>query len=181
MNKSNQFWIRVILVFFVIIVIVLLGRFIMLPDSWDEYGYYRGDYIQEEASKTMNYGTNESCSSCHEEVYELISSSKHKKLSCEICHDTLKGHAKDSKKIAKMKMRKGKNQISLCLKCHQTIIGRSKNFPTIVSAKEHLEKQNVKTTHTCDQCHTVHAPLENINHITQMKTLREAINDKKIK
>ena len=36
----------------------------------------------------------------------------------------------------------------------------------------HLEDLDVKLTHTCDQCHTVHAPLENINFVNALKKAR---------
>lgn len=177
MSKPNQFWIRVVLVFFAIIGIVLVGRIMMLPDSWGEYGYYRGAYIDQEAHKDMKYGTNQSCIVCHGEVNELASHSKHKQLSCEVCHSAVSEHIKGGKKFAIMPSKRGKEQISLCLKCHQQTIGRSEKIPTIISAKQHLEEQNVKLTHTCDQCHTVHAPLENINHVKKMRSLKEALNE----
>lgn len=175
MDGPNQFWIRVVLVFFGIIGIVLLGRVIMLPDSWGEYGYYRGAYIDQEAHKAMKYGTNQSCNECHSEVNELAAHSKHKRLSCEICHSSVSEHAKDGKKIANMPIVTGEEQISLCLKCHQQSIGRPDNFPVIISVEQHLEEQNVQLTHTCDQCHTVHAPLENINHVKKQRSLKEAL------
>lgn len=177
MNGKNQFWLRVILVFFAIIGIVLLGRVIMLPDSWGEYGYYRGDFIDQEAHKDMKYGTNESCRKCHGEVYELKEHSSHNRLSCEVCHAPVVEHVKEGKKFANMPTKKGEYQISLCLKCHQKTIGRPEKFP-MIDQKTHLSEQNVKSTHTCDQCHTVHAPLENMKHVKKMRSLKEALNEK---
>jgi hypothetical protein len=177
MEKPNQFWMRIVLVLFGIIGIVLLGRAIMLPDSWGQYGYYRGAYVDQEANKVMSYGTNNSCNECHSEVNELASHSKHKRLSCEICHSAVTDHVKDGQKFADMKTAKGEEMISLCLKCHQQTVGRTGKIPTIVSAKQHLTEQNVKLTHTCDQCHTVHAPLENMNHVKNMRTLKETVNE----
>jgi len=179
MGDPYLFLKRVILVFVVIIALVIIGKQIMTPYSWGKYGYYRGDYINEEASRDLVYGTNESCKSCHEEVYDLKSRSSHKRLLCEACHAPVKEHIKDGKKFAEMPVKKGETQISLCLKCHQAVVGRPKKFPMIEFPK-HLEEQNVKITHTCDQCHTVHAPLENINHIKKMReSLKEVLEDEK--
>jgi len=177
MNGANQFWIRLVIVFFAIIATVLLGRLIMLPESWGEYGYYRGAYIGEEAHKEMKYGTNESCKECHAEVSELKHNSSHDKLSCEMCHAPVSEHIENGKKFADMPVKQGEPQIELCLNCHQKTIGRAERFP-MIDYKLHLEKLDVKSTHTCNQCHTVHAPLENINHVKRLRTLKEVVDEK---
>lgn len=178
MDGPNQFWIRLVLVFIGIIAIVLLARIVMVPESWGEYGYYRGNYINEEADRSLVHGTNESCKSCHADVYELKDHSTHKRLSCEACHAPVQEHIKGGQKFADMPVKKGEAQVSLCLKCHQSIVGRPEKFP-MIEYPGHLEEQNVKTTHTCDQCHTVHAPLENINHVKEMRnSLKGALDEK---
>jgi len=166
-----MFYLRLLLVFLGIIALVLIGRVIFVPDSWGEYGYYRGGYIEQEASLELVYGTNESCKNCHEEVYDLKLESTHKRLSCEICHGPVNAHAKDGKKIAVMPVRKNEKQIELCLTCHTKVVGRPQKFP-MIEYPEHLVDLDVKTTHTCDQCHTVHAPLENMNFIKAIKKNR---------
>jgi len=171
MSDPSAFGKRVILVFVAIVALVFFGRLIMLPDSWGEYGYYRGAYIDEEASRKMVYGTNESCKSCHEEVYELKNHSVHKRLSCELCHAPIGEHVKDGKKFANMPTIGKKDLVKQCLKCHQKIVGRPSKMPQI-DYKDHLEEKGVKLTHTCDQCHTVHAPMENINEMKRLRTLK---------
>ena len=177
MSNPNQFWIRIVLVFVGIIAIVLVGRMIMLPDSWGEYGYYRGAYIDQEAHKSISYGTNKSCQECHSNVYDLAQHSKHKRLSCEICHAPITDHIKDGQKIATMPTKQGKEQVELCLRCHKKIVGRSPKIKTIISAKDHLEEKGVKLDHSCNQCHTVHAPFENINEVKKLRSLKEALNE----
>ena len=166
-----MFYLRLVLVFLGIIALVLIGRAIMVPESWGEYGYYRGDYIAQEASRDLVYGTNISCQNCHEEIYDLKFAGTHKRLSCEICHGPVTAHVKGGKKIADMPIDKGDKQISLCLTCHKKVVGRPEKFPMIEHI-EHLEELDVKLTHTCDQCHTVHDPLENMNIIKKMHKLR---------
>lgn len=174
---AYSFIIRLILVFIAIIAIVFLAREAMLPKSWGEYGYYRGDTIKEEANKKLVYGTNDSCKSCHAEVYDLKSHSSHQRLSCEMCHAPVGEHVKDGKKFAKMPYMAKDSQVDLCLRCHQKVEGRPEKF-AMIEYPAHLEEQKVKTTHTCDQCHTVHAPLENIKHVKKMRTLKEALDEK---
>jgi len=173
-----MFYLRLILVFVGIIALVLIGRAILVPDSWGEYGYYRGGYIAEEASRDLVYGTNASCIECHEEVNELKAHGTHKRLSCEICHGPVVDHAKDGKKIGDMPVKKGKEQIGLCLTCHKKVVGRPAKFP-MIEYPGHLNDEDVRETHTCDQCHTVHAPLENINYVKKMRkamTLKQEVS-----
>jgi nitrate/TMAO reductase-like tetraheme cytochrome c subunit len=176
-DNSKVFAIRLLLVLVGIIALVVIGRKIMLPKSWGEYGYYRGDYINEEANRNMKYGTNDTCKSCHEEVYQLKAHSVHKNLSCEMCHAPIVEHVKEGKKIAKMPSVQNKEQIALCLSCHQEGIGRPKNFP-LIDHQKHLRDQKVKPTHSCDQCHTVHDPMENITHARKITTLKEVVDER---
>ena len=171
MSNPYSFSRRIVLVLVAIIALVYFGRMLMLPDTWGQYGYYRGAYINEEASRKMVYGTNESCKSCHSEVYELKSHSVHKRLSCELCHAPIGEHVKNGKKIADMPIISKKGLVKQCLKCHQKIIGRPSKMPQI-EYKEHLEEKGVKLTHTCDQCHTVHAPMENIKETKRLRALK---------
>lgn len=171
-----QFTYRLALVFVVIIALVLVVRTLMLPDSWGKYGYYRGDAVDEEASRALVHGTNESCKTCHEEVFDIKHAGVHQRLSCESCHAPVTDHVADGEKIADMPVGKGENQTALCLTCHQQVIGRPETFP-MIDVKTHLEEMEVSATHECNRCHTVHAPLESINYVKKMRTLRERITD----
>ncbi len=172
MDSPTDFTKRLLLVFAGIIALVVIGRMIILPDSWGEYGYYRGDYVDEEASRAMVYGTNDSCRNCHEEVYDMKRAGVHKRLSCEICHAPVSEHVLNDKKFADMPVKKGEPQRELCLTCHQSAQGRPETFAMIQFPK-HLEDQKVKTTHECNRCHTVHAPLESMKYIEVLRKRRE--------
>ena len=175
MDSPYSFAKRLSLILLLIIIIVLVTRFIVLPDSWGEHGYYRANYINEEANKSLIYGTNDSCKSCHEEIYDMKKQSTHERLSCEVCHAPVSEHVKNGQKFKDMLVSKHENQTELCLKCHQNVQGRPEKFPMIDFPK-HLEEQNVKTTHDCNQCHTVHDPLESMNYIRKLRTLREEVS-----
>jgi len=175
----NAHVVKSFLIVFGIIGTILVARSIVMPDSWGKYGHYRADYIDEEASRAIKYGQNDSCMSCHEEVVELKNEGKHKRLSCEMCHSPLSEHVKDGKKFADMHVAKDDDLDKTCLRCHQTnVIGRPKDFPTI-DKKEHLKSKRVRADHHCNQCHTVHHPLETINEAKKLahKNLREAVEN----
>jgi len=169
-----------LLIVFGIIGTVLIGKHFFTPDSWGKYGHYRADYIDEEASRPIKYGQNDSCKKCHEEVNELKDEGHHKRLSCEICHSPLSEHIKDGKKIGDMRVAKGDELDAMCLRCHQAgVVGRPANFPT-VDKKEHLKDKKVRADHHCNQCHTVHKPMENINEAKRMsRNLLEVLENEK--
>lgn len=171
MESPYSFSKRLVLVFLIIIAVVAFARVLILPESWGEHGYYRGDFIEEEALKPLVYGTNDSCKSCHEEVYEMKHAGAHERLSCEVCHAPVTAHVRGGEKFADMPVRRGESQRELCLKCHQNVVGRPEKFP-MIDYPLHLEEQNVKTTHDCNQCHTVHDPLESMNYVKRLRTMR---------
>jgi len=176
----NSHIIKSFIILFGIIGAILIGKVLLTPESWGKYGHYRADYIDEEASRSTHYGQNESCSKCHDEVNELKDSGKHKRISCEVCHSPLSEHIKDGKKFADMRVAKGDEIDATCLKCHQKgVIGRPAHFPTI-DKTEHLKEKRVRADHNCNQCHTVHHPMENINEAKKMsRNLLEVIQDEK--
>jgi len=176
MNSPFSFTKRLILIFIAIIVLVIMGREYFLPDSWGMYGNYRGNAVHEEANRSLVYGTNNSCGSCHEEVYDMKRVGVHHRLSCEICHAPVTEHVDGNKKIADMPVKIGDAQSKLCLTCHQKVLGRSEKFPMIEYPK-HLEDQDVKLTHDCNICHTVHAPLESMKYIKKLRTLKEKVQE----
>ena len=174
MSSPYSFSIRLILIFVGVIVLVVVARILILPESWGEYGYYRGDSINEEASHPLVHGTNDSCKACHEELYGMKKAGAHQRLSCEACHAPVTEHVYDGKKFADMPVRKGMTQTTLCLKCHQSVLGRPEKFP-MIAYPAHMEEQEVKLTHDCNRCHTVHAPLESMKYVKRLRSLREGV------
>lgn len=176
-EKPNAFWQRAVLVFVAIIGLILLGRSVFVPDSWGELGYYRADAIKDELAKPLVHGQNESCRECHAEVYDMKQASAHARLACESCHAPVSGHVNEAgEKIADMPRKLGEPQVELCLSCHQKTMGRPEKFP-MIDHIQHLEEQKVRTDHSCDQCHTVHAPLENIKKSKGLfKTLAQEVS-----
>jgi len=142
----------------------LLLKAQLIPDSFGLYGPYRGDAIDEEAQRDLRHGTSASCFGCHPYEATIHLEGDHQTISCEFCHSTYADHIANGKKIRTLPVKKGTEITTLCLRCHnREIKARSTVVIKTVGMPDHLAKQNVKITHTCNQCHHVHAPLKYIN------------------
>jgi cytochrome c553 len=147
----------------------------LIPDSFGKYGHYRADAIDEETQRPIRHGTNTSCLKCHAYEAAIHLKGRHKTISCEFCHGTYADHINNGKKIGALPVKKDTEITTLCLRCHNTEIkARSQAVIKTVAMPEHLESQKVKVTHTCNQCHHVHAPLKYINRAKQITGLMEA-------
>jgi len=162
----------------------LLFKQLLLPDSFGQYGPYRADAIEEQAQILPRHGTNESCFKCHEYEARGHKKGKHQTISCEFCHGPYADHViaheseygnKGFKKSGTLPVKKEGEITTLCLRCHNTEIkARSEEVIKTVAMPEHLEKQNVKLTHNCNQCHHVHAPLRYIIQAKKITGMMEA-------
>ncbi len=163
---------RIILVFSSVIVMAGIGLVVkaqLIPESFGVYGAYRADAIEEEVQRPIRHGTNASCLGCHKYEANIHLQGLHKTISCEFCHGTSADHVRDGKKIGTLPVKKEGEITTLCLRCHNTEIkARSKVVIKTVAMPAHLREQNVKETHSCNQCHHVHAPLKYINRAKQI-------------
>ncbi|MDD9302500.1 MAG: hypothetical protein HUK40_09200 [Desulfobacter sp.] len=147
---------------------------LLVPKSFGVYGPYRADAIDEETMMPIRHGTNASCYSCHGYEAKVHKAGLHKTISCEFCHGPYAGHVKENKKTAALPVKKGKEIITLCLRCHNTEIkARSEQVIKTVAMPDHFKAQQVKLSHTCNQCHHVHAPLKYINRAKAITGLTE--------
>jgi len=166
---------RIIVGLIVIVALGLAGKKLLAPKSFGVYGHYRADAIEEAATVEIRHGTNASCLSCHAFEAQIHLSGKHSTISCEFCHGPYADHAKDGKKIGTLPVKTGEEIKTLCLRCHNRAIqARPGDVIKTVIMPAHLEEQKVKTTHLCNQCHHVHAPLRYINHAKRIVGMQEA-------
>ncbi len=172
MSWFDDYLKRLLILLIGVAIISVVAIIFFKPSSWGEYGNYRGDALKDEALKPLVYGDNLSCFSCHKEVNELSNKSAHKRLSCELCHTPLSEHVKDGKKFKDAVVASKERQNELCLLCHKKVLGRDGEFP-VVDPKRHLEVLEVKPDTSCNKCHTVHAPMESIDYIKNLRELRE--------
>jgi len=165
---------RIILGLVAVAVLGLIGKTLLTPKSFGTYGYYRADAIEEEAAREIRHWTNEPCFSCHAYEANIHLKGLHKTISCEFCHGPYADHVKEGRKEGTLPVRKGDEITVLCLRCHNKAIqARPGEVIKTVTMPEHLFDQQVKLTHTCNQCHHVHAPLQYINRAKKIMGMRE--------
>lgn len=158
-EKGKRIGLTALIVVAALAIVATIAR----PSDWGEIGHYRTSAIDDELKRAFTNRGNSSCRECHENIYELKGTDAHKTLECEGCHGAYSAHIDAAgKKFADMPASRKERQIELCLACHKHAPGRSTELIKLIYYPAHLRDQNVRLTHTCDQCHTVHAPLETI-------------------
>ncbi len=170
---KSKYLLKVIVILVIIIVFGTILKIIFTPKDFGNHGslfykFYRLSAIDDELKRPIKHYTNSSCIKCHPVESNMQLSSVHKTVSCEFCHGTGASHINlKGKYVGKAIVVKGKELISQCLRCHNgKIIARKirKVVKTIIYP-DHLKNMKVKLSHSCDQCHVVHAPMKNINQV----------------
>lgn len=123
-----------------------VARHFLVPESFGEFGWYRGAALTELRVQPTVYGGHEACGDCHEEVAATKAASKHRSVPCESCHGALGAHVEDAGRVPE-KLGDGR----FCLRCHADDPARPAKFPMVLEA-EHSEGQS------CLECHKPHAP-----------------------
>jgi hypothetical protein len=138
------------------VVALVLGRSLFLPESWAQFGSYRGANVAEQRDHPVRHGGNESCRACHEEESDTLAEAGHESLACESCHAPLAVHARGDETIGEMPVRRSSE---LCNRCHQALDARPAQFPQI-NPKQHVEENGEQLSATvCFECHEAHSPL----------------------
>jgi len=144
---------RVALVLVVAVTAIILGRGLLVPRSYGDYGAYRGDNVVEQAAiREPRHGGPDSCTSCHAKQAQERAAGGHKRVSCEVCHGPLATHVQAGAVKAKMAVDRS---YQLCARCHRKVEGRPEKFPQVVP------DQHVPTAlepGVCEQCHNPHSP-----------------------
>ena len=93
--------VRLLVLVAVFAIVVIAAKKFLMPDSFYQYGHYRGNAVAEIASKVPKLQGSASCQSCHKEVYAEWTSGMHRKATrdgvvqgvvikngpnCEVCH-----------------------------------------------------------------------------------------------
>ncbi|MBI2967809.1 MAG: hypothetical protein HYY40_08350 [Bacteroidetes bacterium] len=77
---------RLILVFAIFIGIFYTVRSYFVPESWGEFGHYRGNAIREIAALETKYADIKTCIECHKENAGLLAEGEHASIKCQTCH-----------------------------------------------------------------------------------------------
>ena len=168
MEHTKHLW-RAVLILVFVIVGYLLGRGFLVPASFGQYGYYRGDNLKEQMDiRVPNHGNGpEACAYCHEDKVEVVAETPHNVINCETCHGPLRTHVKYDSIEAFLKDpgsfdRTHEMEIhsaqELCIKCHDYQLAKPKGYTTIVVV-EHLEERDMELgPDVCFECHDPHDP-----------------------
>ena len=137
------------------LIALVLGRSVFIPETWGDYGSYRGANVAEQSAVPLQHGGNASCRECHPDEFETVTEGSHGSLACESCHAPLALHVADGDKVADMPMRL---EAVLCLNCHLLMDARPASQPQI-NPRQHVEEQDAEYSETvCFECHEPHEP-----------------------
>jgi len=138
--------VRLVLLTVLIIASYAVARMFLKPDSFGEFGHYRGAALAERAALEPVYAGAKACAECHEEVIALQDRHEHRRISCESCHGPARPHVKDPD------IKTAAIPETLCLRCHAEEPARPVAHKQIV-AKDHYDG-------ACLECHLPHHPKE---------------------
>lgn len=138
---------RILLLFLAFIGLFLLVRHFLIPDTFGQYGHYRGESLNDNSSIEMVYADKEDCLACHPDISENLESEMHAGLSCLICHGPGREHAEDPQ-LGNITKESGRE---FCGRCHDINPARPIDvvFQVDIQA-HHSEKTN------CIDCHDPH-------------------------
>lgn len=140
---------RVGLLLVLVLAAFALVQQMSVPKSFGEYGYYRGDNVDEWAGMPVSYADEtKTCASCHAERYQTLKQAVHGQLSCETCHGAALQHTEDPGAVQPVI----EPSREFCGSCHQQIEGRSENNIKQIDLEQH------NTGINCVQCHDPHDP-----------------------
>ncbi len=163
---------RLIIAFAIILVLFLVLRQVLKPDSFGEMGHYRSKAIQENVMKPRHYTVTDSCTRCHGNIRADKDKGFHSKLKCEVCHGPglkhatfagsyKKGELPDSLKLYKPVERKD------CAICHRLNAARIKFQSDTINTtmvhqidplKHNPGDPDTKEEFRCIECHNPHQP-----------------------
>ncbi len=135
----------------VFILIFLVARHFLIPESFGKYGHYRANSMDEIAALPIHYVGKAVCVDCHDEEATKLSSDLHSGLSCEVCHGSGYLHVDnpEQNKLEKSGSRE------FCGRCHSlNPARRTEVINQIDITTHHIEREN------CIDCHNPHAVWE---------------------
>jgi hypothetical protein len=135
---------RLVLLTLVIVGSYLVARSFLTPPSFGQYGWYRGNALEEIAARTPVFAGKQACDKCHSDILHKLAADAHKTLSCEACHGVNREHA-DNPNILPVKATG-----NYCIRCHEANPARPAWFKQIV-VKDHYSGK-------CTECHMPHQP-----------------------
>jgi len=146
---------RIFLLALGIVTVYSIARYFLTPESFRQYGWYRGEALAEIASRDPVFAGKKSCDECHSEQLQKLQKFGHKSLSCEGCHGPLQAHVENPEVKPEKRSTYGS-----CLRCHEANPSRPKWYKQIVSKNHYSESKPGAKPSLCTECHVPHAPSE---------------------
>jgi hypothetical protein len=139
---------RLAIAFAVFISLFLVLRYFLKPDTFGEYGHYRGASLEDNAKVEIHYAGQKACFECHQDIEDLKKGDVHSDIHCETCHGpgqkhVLSGEAGDIIKLSDREF---------CGKCHAMNAAKKKDAVFQVDLTKHNVEKN------CTECHNAHQP-----------------------
>jgi hypothetical protein len=141
---------RLALAFMVFISLFLVLRHFLVPDTFGEFGHYRGAALIDNAKSEIHYAGQQACFKCHQNIEDKKSQDVHSDIHCETCHGPGLQHVVSSKKEDILKPT-GRN---FCGSCHVINAARQKSTVNQIDLNKHNIGKN------CIECHNPHQPWE---------------------
>ena len=131
------------------IIAFIFVRSLVVPESFGQYGWYRGDSVNESKNNPVRYAGSNSCGEedCHKSIYSVWIKDRHKTLNCETCHSASGEHASNIRIMPPP----ANDTREYCGICHFKQVARPPDFPQI-DPETHGE--NLR----CVYCHNPHKP-----------------------
>jgi len=126
-----------------------VARSFLTPESFKQYGWYRGDALVELSSRQPVFAGRKACEECHSDEVQKLGKHEHKTLSCEGCHGAGQVHSDDPRKD-----NIDRSGFAACLRCHEANPSRPK-WHKQISIKTHYAGGG-----KCTECHVPHMPGE---------------------
>ncbi|WP_366922076.1 cytochrome c3 family protein [Metallumcola ferriviriculae] len=152
LSISRQPAFRVGVVLVIILVTFIIVRQLFVPGTFGQYGYYRGDNVDEWVVKAASYADENQCAACHTDRVKEIGEAQHGQFSCQTCHGAAGQHTLNPE-VVKPVIEADRE---FCGRCHNKLAGRESADIKQVSLGWHYNSI------TCTKCHDAHEPLVNV-------------------
>ena len=139
---------RLAIVFALLIGGLVLARYMLVPPTFGKLGHYRAAAIDSVVAQPIHYAGQQVCIECHDDIGETKVTSRHRTVTCEVCHGPAAVHADDPDEAQPPAPR----ERGYCPLCHGYNASRPTGFPQI----DPMAHNPVKP---CIACHDPHQPV----------------------